>query len=297
VETPGIEIVNQETADERVVAYRTGQGTLRASWSLGPDGDWWQMEYPVKSLDDLPAARALVAARSYVPEAEIWTKASALVGTDGVAAVELPRRPYAELLHSLIGWSDGLMLFLGEGRQPLLQLMNDLEDRLQALVGALAGLDAQVFYSPDNLDAQFVSPRAFSDHLAESYRLTSQVLHQRGKELVVHAGGPVARLLPLLGATGVDAVEGICGPPQGDSTLAEAATVAGEGLTLWGGIPQDLLLATSGWEEFENGVRTAARDARALDRAVLGVADRVPVEAQLERLVAVPGILAGLARD
>ena len=40
----------------------------------------------------------------------------------------------------------------------------------------------------------------------------------------------------------VDCVQGICGPPQGDSTLAEARGLCNSALGLWGGIAQDFLL-------------------------------------------------------
>jgi hypothetical protein len=98
--------------------------------------------------------------------------------------------------------------------------------------------------------------------------------------------------LALLAGAGVDGVEGIAGPPQADASLAAARQLAGSALTLWGGIPQDFLLPAHPGEEFEAAVGQAARQAMGDSRMLLGVADRVPVDAELSRLEAIPALLA-----
>ena len=68
VEHEGITVASEKVQGERIIRYETSAGTLTARWSLGPDGDWWQTEYPIKTLEDLAAAREVVAARKYVVE-------------------------------------------------------------------------------------------------------------------------------------------------------------------------------------------------------------------------------------
>jgi len=288
VETTGAQTRVDQAGGERVVRSETAAGVITARWTRGPDGAWWQTEYPVKSQQDLAVALELVKARSYVLDTTRLAELEALVGDDGVLAVELPRRPYSDLLHEFLGWGEGLLL-LGE---PIVEeIVAVLEAKLHKLVPAIAGLPAAVVLAPDNLDGQYISPAAFQTYLADSYRRTAQALHQNGQYLLVHAGGPVKRLLAPLAASGVDGVEGVAGPPQGDVSLAQARASAGPGLTLWGGIPQDLLLAAHSQAEFEAGVMQAAREALGDGRMLLGVADRVPVDAELGRLEAIPGLV------
>jgi hypothetical protein len=166
-------------------------------------------------------------------------------------------------------------------------MLADLQDKLQALATEVAQLPGDVVLSPDNLDGQYISPRMYQRHLAASYQHTAERLAARGKTLVVHAGGPVRRLLAPLAEAGVAAVEGIAGPPQSDATLAEAREAAGPDLTLWGGIAQDLLLEAHDWPAFEAAVQRATGEAKRDPRAILGVADRVPVLAEVERLRAI----------
>ena len=292
VEMPGVTIVREGDAAARSVRYETPAGALTARWAVGPDGDWWQTEHLVKSAADLPAARALVEARTYVLDAAEWAQRDAAVGDDGVVALELPRRPYSDLLHDFVGWGEGLMLLMGSERPAFLEMLEILEARLAALVERVVALPGALVYAPDNLDGQYISPRVFGQSLAESYRRTTETLHAAGKRLIVHAGGPCRRLLAPLAAAGVDAVEGIAGPPQGDATIAEARETAGPSLVLWGGLSQDLLVQAHDEAAFQAAVIQAARAVAADGRSILGVADRVPVEAKLSRLQDIPRIIA-----
>ena len=285
VETPGVEILESEEAGNRVIRTETSAGTLVAQWKLmGSNGDWWQTEYPVKTKEDLAAALELAQSKSYVLDASQLAHAETMIGEDGTLAIEIPRRPYSDVLHELLGWSEGLLLL---NEPEVVEIITILEGKLQDLVQDVAELSGQIVLAPDNLDGQFIPPPTFKAHLDDSYRATAEALHQGEKYLVVHAGGPIRHLLVPLTAAGVDAVEGIAGPPQGDVTLAEAREIAGPALTLWGGIPQDFMHDTHDLEEFEASIQAAVREARGDSRMILGVADRVPVDADLSRLEAI----------
>ena len=313
VEHVGITVASEKVQGERIIRYETSAGTLTARWSLGPDGDWWQTEYPIKTVEDLAAAREVVAARKYVVEPGKSANSRSANGRVGEThrqatirnpqstqsamhlALELPMRPYSDLLHTMLGWGEGLMLLMGEGRPMLLEMLGLLEEKLAALTDQIAGLPGDVLLAPDNLDGQYISPRVFREQMAESYRRTAEAAHTQGKRLVVHAGGPVRRLLPLLAAAGVDVVEGVAPPPQSDATLAEARAAAGPDLILWGGIPQDLLLAEHDETEFEVAVKDAATQAAQDGRTIVGIADRVPVNADIARLQAMSRLIAASA--
>lgn len=289
VETPGVEVTTTENEQERVIRAETSRGALVARWVVGPDGDWWQSEYPVKSPADLDAALELAQARMYRLDPTELANLESEVGDDGILALELPRRPFSDILHELLGWSEGLM-FLAE---PAVAEINAiLEEKLQALVQQVAELPGTIVLSPDNLDGQFIPPATFKEYLAGSYRQTAELLHRRNKRLVVHVGGPMKHLLLPLVEAGVDVIEGVCGPPQGNLSLAEARALAGPNVTLWGGIPQDFLLDLHDQAKFEAAVRQAAAEVSGDSRLVLGVADRVPTEADLSRLEAIPTLIA-----
>jgi hypothetical protein len=284
-----VRVETREQDGERITRWETSVGTLTARWTIGPDGDWWQTEHLVKSVADLAAGVELARARRYVVDPSSLALLRGEVGSDGVVALELPRRPYSDLLHDYLGWGEGLLLL---GESPVVDILAALEDALQRLTEQVARLPGQIVFSPDNLDGQFISPAAFDRHLAASYSRSAGIVHQYDKHLLVHAGGPIRHLLAPLAAAGVDGVEGIAGPPQSDTTLAEARTLVGPAFTLWGGIPQDTVLNTYDREAYGDAVERAVREASGDARTILGVADRVPVDADLDRLQAIVSRIA-----
>ena len=62
------------------------------------------------------------------------------------------------------------MLFAGDGRPILLEMLAVLEEKVQGLAAQVAALPGDLLLSPDNLDGQYISPRVFRDHFAEGYR-------------------------------------------------------------------------------------------------------------------------------
>ena len=68
--------------------------------------------------------------------------------------------------------SDGLLLFF-DAQALVEEIMAVLEQQMQSLAEQIAGLPSQIVVSPDNLDAQFISPVFFHRYLADSYRRTT----------------------------------------------------------------------------------------------------------------------------
>ena len=177
------------------------------------------------------------------------------------------------------------------------ELSGILEDKYAVLLKELVQFPQIIFLSPDNLDGNFISPGIFEEQLSAGYTRTAELLHSWGKSFVVHIGGYSRSLLATLADCGVDCVEGVCGPPQGDASIPESRSLCGNKLTLWGGLAQDWLLPSSTEAEFRMAYDLALADIQADSRAVLGVAgkhaekravlgvaDRVPADAVIERL-------------
>jgi hypothetical protein len=284
VEYDGIEVTTTQAADRREIVYTVAGRALRAVWSVGPDGDWWQTEYPIQTAEDFALAVDIAAARRYVLDPAGLNECVAAVGEDGVVALELPMQPYSDILHVFVGWGEGILLMQGAGKAHVAAIVADLERKQAGLAAQVAALPGDILLAADNLDGQYVSPRGFKEFMASGYANTAAIARSAGKPLVVHVGGPSKRLAPLLCQAGVSGIEGIAGPPQGDATLAEAREAAGPDFTLWGGISQDLLVAEHEEDAFRAAAVAAFDEAARDPRILVGVADRVPPEADLGRL-------------
>lgn len=292
---PGVDIVEERSGTEKVIRYKTPERELTERWELGPDGDWWQVEYPVKGTDDLDAALAVARSRQYELVPDSVSDLSPEEGKDHVVVLELPMQPYADLLHNFLGWSDGLMLLLGPDKTRLSEMMALMEEKRLNILEKIAALPGDLALAADNLDGQYISPPVFKDHLQKSYEKTAEICHAHGKKLMVHMGGPGKHLFPLLAQTGVDGVQGVSGPPQSDATLEEARGLSGPDATLWGGIPQDLLIPTHTESELTKSVQKAVAHVRKDRRMIIGIADRVPVDCDFSRLQTVIRLVAEAA--
>ena len=287
---PGNATIETEEADgKRVTHYR------RLRYAGRPLGTWPGWRLVADGICRQKCRRFSDSARnceerSYRLDASWVVAKQEAVGASGMVGMELPRRPFSQIFLEWLGWGDGLML-LWDAPDLIDQILSVLETKIQALVAELAEVDGPIVMSPDNLDAQFISPPFFTQYLAASYTKSAELLHEQGKILLVDTGGPINKLLKPLADCGVDGVQGVSGPPQCDATLAEARELVGPDFTLWGGIPQDALLADFPVGQFEAVVKQAAVEARENGRAIIGVADRVPTLADIERLQAIPQLL------
>jgi hypothetical protein len=285
----GIDYAETRDSSSRTRIWKTPEGILTTRWEPGPDGDWWQTEYPVKDTADLALVDRVIKSMRYELVAE-------LPEGDIDDVIELPMRPYSDLLHTFMGWSEGLMIALEE-EELISALVNLMEEKHGCLVQDLLRFPQATFLAPDNLDANFISPGIFSNHMAAGYRKTTESLHGEDRTLTVHLGGNTRPLLSTLAACGVDCLEGICSPPQGDASLAEARSLVGAGTLLWGALAQDYLLPSCTEEDFHHACSAAMNEVQADGRAILGVADRVPPDAVFSRIEYLARLAQGGNRD
>ncbi len=307
--TGSVTVEEIREGDGRVVRYETGDGAeFVARWETGPDGDLWQTEYPVKSEADLRLAEELAAQETIEvdgPTIELAVAAANASGDTanaasaaGVLAIELPRRPFSRLLLEMIGFGDGFFILM-DAEERIRQIVARAEESYRAGIARIAeavaaansshalGADADgpafsSAYSPDNLDASFLTPDYFRDYLMAGYASSASLLREAGLRLTVHVGGPVGPLLGLMTEAGIECVAGVCGPPQGDATLLEARAEVGPQVILWGGIPQDALLASTPEDDFNAALEQAISDTD--DRTIVGIADHVPEDALWSRI-------------
>lgn len=295
VEYQGVAVSVTETENEKTILYATPRRILSEKWTIGPDGDWWQKEYPLKTIDDFDAAETLVDAKTYVVNNDVTVMREGNAAE--VVALQLPMTPYSEMLHSMLGWGDGLLLMMGQGRRRLEKMLDVLEKKRQDLAEKVASDPALLYLIPDNLDGQYISPATFNAYFAASYRSMAKILHNSNKKVIVHLGGIGKHLLPLISSAGIDAVLGVSGPPQSNATLSEAREIVGESMVLWGGIPQSYLTDIHAVEELEQLVREAVLHATQNNRVLIGIADHVPVGTDFSRLQRVARMISQDSSD
>ena len=167
-ETHRIDISVSQTPEEKKVTYRTPSGTLQSRWTLGPDGDFWQVEYPVKSTEDLLVLEDIADDRTYRlaglpsgtgkdPPGVGLPRGARPQGSDAdIAAVALPLSPFSMLVYEFLGLSEGLMLLWDETER-IIEILRRFYNNLISFIADIANDPAPFVVLPDNLDGQFIS--------------------------------------------------------------------------------------------------------------------------------------------
>lgn len=217
--------------------FVTPHGTLTHTWKLTEEsGADFEAEYWWKQWDQYEAIRFMLEARDYVfDEAEFrgWVDR---VGEDGVMMVHLTQSPL-KTFHWLAG-AENASLFLIDHPDEMKALAQIHEAKALALLERIVDRpEAEVFVSLDNLDSAFHPPYFYKDYADSFYSKAAEIAHSRGKIFVVHACGDNKALLPLVGRSRIDCLEGITPPPMGNVQLSEARRMSGyDNFTVNGGM-------------------------------------------------------------
>jgi hypothetical protein len=107
---------------------------------------------------------------------------------------------------------------------------------------------------------------------------------------MAHADGEMRRLIPLYGETMLDIAEAITPVPQTQCELEEFRAM-GDHVTLWGGIPSILFEPNYSDQEFDDYIKNMIKRIKPGTRFIMGMADNLPVAADIDRVGRVQRII------
>jgi hypothetical protein len=217
--------------------YVCPEGTLTQTWEYRREaGADFELEHWWKTWDDYPAVRCMLEAREYAFDVADFQRWVERIGTDGVVMVHLTQSAL-KTFHWLAG-AENASLFMMDHPMEMQELAQIHETKALALLESIVDNPcAEIFISLDNLDSAFYPPYFYRDYCQSFFSQAAEIIHRRGKFFVVHACGHSRVLLPMVGASHVDCLEGITPPPLGDVELSEVrGLAASERFTVDGGM-------------------------------------------------------------
>jgi hypothetical protein len=216
--------------------FRTKAGTLkeRLRYVFG-ESTLVQEKY---LLDDyssqMNAFAELVSGRRWRFFPQRYAQVQQTVGSDGLVIAGELFSPL-KLLHFAAGPDQAVYMLLDFPSQ-CREIMAAHEEAQLDLVRQMLAAQVPVMMSMDNLDAMFHTPAYLEKCSAGYYERASALCHENGASFWIHACGRQKPILPLIASLGVDGLEGVAFPPLGDVQLDEALRLAGDRLTITGGI-------------------------------------------------------------
>jgi 5-methyltetrahydrofolate--homocysteine methyltransferase len=137
-----------------------------------------------------------------------------------------------------------------------------------------------------NYDDMITYPPFFEKEILPWLQKACETLHGRGKMVHTHCDGENLGLMDLIRNSGVDMAEAICPYPMTKVRIEEYYQKWGDRLTIFGGIPSNMLLpdlATD--EEFEAYLDHLFKAIVPGTRFIVGIADTTPPKAVFDRIM------------
>lgn len=204
---------------------RTPHGTLSR---LSEEQTQFTASYSVEDLvkdwaQDRRAYRWFLERLTYRWDQGIFEQTRRQIGDDGVVMASLPHTPLKRL-HIDFGL-DGACLFIMDHPEEAQEVCDLYWSRVWPVIREMAA-DPRVevvCFGADNVDAPFYPPGEMVDRYWVRYiREATDLFHQNGTRVLVHACGKLHRLIPAFIAAGLDGLDGMAHPPFGDWTIEDA---------------------------------------------------------------------------
>ncbi|MDH7568951.1 MAG: uroporphyrinogen decarboxylase family protein [Armatimonadota bacterium] len=195
----------------------------------------WVQQYYIQRPEDYRVVEFMVRDRRYEPSYDTFRALDRELGDRGVVLVNAGRSPLQEILVDFCG-VERFCFDIADGRPELLSLYHALVEKQREMYRVIADGPGEVVKLWENLTGETMGPDRFAQFHLPVYREFADMLHARGKRLIAHTDGRLARLKVELAAAPLDGLESITPPPEGDLALDEARQRFGH-KSLWINIP------------------------------------------------------------
>jgi hypothetical protein len=256
----------EETSPQGLTRYtrrtlRAGRRTLTSLARRDQDTNTvWTLEHLLKDTDDLRAFLELPESPfSGRVDPSPVLQAEAALGDTGIVMLDTPD-PLC-LAASLFHLADYTVVALTEAG-----LFHRLLQRFAAVLAPQVQAVAEVLprrlwriYGPEYASPPYLPPRLFREYVGEYARPIVRAIQSTGGVARLHCHGRISAILDEIIALGVDGLDPVEPPPQGDINLREARRRCGERMVLFGNIEVSEI-ETLPPDAFEARARQALQD-------------------------------------
>jgi len=288
-----IEIKVECEGDFTHVEYHTPVGTVTTTTVLSEEmrkagaSISWIVEHVIKKLEDYRVVGYIFENIELIPDFNDFLKWKSEIGEDGVACtmVSLAASP---MHHIQKEFFDATMFYYHyhDYKKEMRELAERVENYFNQALRIIADSPAEAVLWGANFDEMITYPPYFEKEIMPWIRKASEVLGAKGKIVICHCDGENQGLIDLIRDSGMHVAEAICPYPMTKVKIEEYYRRWRDKLTIWGGIPSNMLLAESASdEEFEAYLDYLFKAIVPGSRFILGIADTTPPNAVFERLV------------
>lgn len=287
-----VEVRAVRSQDSLLVEYHTPKGVISTREVVTEEMRaagatiTWVEERAIKGAEDYDRLAYLFEQVEVVPQYERYRRWQREVGDEGVAVL-MGSFAASPMLHIQRDLLDATRFFYEyhDRQKQMRKLAESLEHVYEQFLRVVCDSPAEMVLWGANYDDMITYPPYFEKEILPWLRKASRALEDKGKLLICHCDGENRGLMDLIRDSGIHVAEAVCPSPMTKVPIEEYYRRWGERLTIWGGIPQSMLLEeTASEEEFEAYLDRFFKAVAPGRRLIVGIADTTPPDAVFDRL-------------
>ncbi len=288
-----IEIQVQREGDFTRVTYHTplGEVSTRVMYSdeMKRSGAsiTWIDEHVLKRPEDYRVVGYLFENLELIPSFDEFRKWQDYIGDDGVPCtmVGLASSPMHHIQKEFLDATE-FYFHYNDYRKEMRALAESVGHFFDQALRIIADSPAEMVLWGANFDDMITYQTYFEKEISPWVRKASDLLREKGKVSLCHCDGENFGLMDLIRDSGMHVAEAVCPHPMTKVKIEEYYRRWAEHLTIFGGVPSNMLLAESATdEEFEAYLDHLFKVIAPGRRFILGVADTTPPNAVFDRLI------------
>jgi corrinoid protein of di/trimethylamine methyltransferase len=291
--SPNVQVHAERGEGSTRVEYQTPVGTISVTEVITEEmrkagaSITWIQERAIKRVEDYATLAYIFENIEVLPDYESYAKWQAEIGDDGIATlygsfcacpIQHIQRDFLEATDFFIEYQDH--------QKEMQRLAASIGQVYDQLLHVVAKSPAEVVLWGANYDDMVTYPPYFAKEITPWLRKAGDLLHANGKAIICHCDGENLGLLDLIRDSGIDIAEAVCPAPMTKVSIDEYYKRWGDKLTIFGGIPQSLLLEeTASEQDFKDYLDHFFKAVAPGTRIIVGIADTTPPNAVFDRLV------------
>ena len=290
---PQVEVETQEDGDFTTTTYHTPKGSVRVKTMYSDEmrssgaSITWVAEHVLKTQADYETVGFIFETLILTPNYEEFKNwAEKEVGPNGIDAafVSLASSPMHHIQKDFLDATE-FYYHYHDHAGPMIRLAEKMSHYYEEAFKLVLASPAKAVLWGANFDDMITYPTYFVKEIQPWLRKVGPAFRENGQVSICHCDGENLGLMDILPASGFQVAEAICPWPMTKVKIEEYYQRWRDRLTIFGGIPSNILLDDLTSEaDFEGYLDSMFKHLVPGDRLIVGIADTTPPQANWDRL-------------
>jgi len=285
-----VTITETRKGNDVLIECKTPVGTLTTTKRTSPELQFKGIGmytvttvFPIRKPRDYEVMNYVVENTHYEPTYDDFLRYDADVGDDCLPMIPLGMCPMHRILMEYIGYSNAFVE-LHDNLDLVEHLWETMRKKEREVFEVVRRSPGRLFLYGEHFDSVMTYRPLFEKYFLPSFRELADILHSDGKYLAFHGDADASDLLDLIVESGFDMCECFVCHPMVKCRFEDACEAWKGRITIWGGIPSNILTNATREEDFREYVDRLLATVLAEKQVILGVGDVVMPEAIWSRL-------------